>query len=254
MAAAKFKVEYKVSGGGKRAPKFTLDQDLNGEMTIEDIRQSQKDLLLSVAAEVLREEVDRGFPRDFITYVDGRKKPVEQVKPFGKIEFVSPMSVDEVLIATMEAIEERSKVVTGAYMRSHEVTFNGVVVARDSSSLASWLNSGPTMKPKDIITFINTQPYARRLERYGITKDSSPMPKGQKRTPGRPNGTYRLAYRSVRRKYRRNVKILFRMIPGNELAGLTGQRTFKRGRKGSVGRAYLYPSIQIIIGSDGGVY
>ena len=258
MIRGKFKVEYSVKGrGGSRARPFTLSEDLSGQKTVEGITDSAKQLLISVAADVLAEEISMGFPRDFLTFVDGRKKPIEQVNPFGRIEFIAPRSLDDVLLQTMEAIESRSKVVSGRYMMAHRVTLNRVTIATGTSSLKRWLDSGPKLSPKDVITFINIAPYARRLERYGITKDSSSGGAGSKRAPGRPNGTYRLAYRSVRRKYRRNVKIDFRMIPGDSIdfgSEIGVRRNFARGRKKSVGRAYLYPSIQVTKGTDGGLF
>ena len=254
-----FAVDISVTESGRKRPEYTLNSDLNGEITLQDLLEATKQALIITADQILKEEQALGFDKDPILVVDGRKnKPIQNVSPLGQIEFTSRQNMTEIVLETYNALLYRSKVLTGAYKSSHFVFLNGIQVATDLSSLDSWLKTNPQFKNSDTIRFVNIQPYARKLERYGITAQRSKVsrrdPGGKKSPTGKlvaiPNGTYYLTARAIRSKYKRNSIIKFAFLPGTSL-GLSG--SFSGGRKGknSSGRPYLYPSISISVQERG---
>ena len=279
MALA-FKAETYITEKGKNKkqstiPTSALANDTRGHLTLMSLTEDVKQLLIDTAYSVLQEELREGFPEDFTTIVDGSKgkKLIEEVKPFGKIEFVAPAFALEVLKDTAEHLIARSKVDTGNYMRSFQVRVDNVIVADDWAAFRTWykkLESGQIELRRDsVITFVNTAPYARKLERYGITSSSGKRPK-KKRTmkskTGRPermlapNGVFYLTSRVLRRKYPQ-VGIMFDFITGARLGGRLTAATFKTNRGSGKGglnarekknpRTYLYPAITIRLKAGG---
>jgi hypothetical protein len=257
----KFDVDILVKESGSSGKReYKYDQDLAGEMTLSELLEFTKSSLIVIADQALREEKDKGFPSDFITLVDGsRTKPVSQVNPLGRIEFVAKIDLTEVIRYIYSTLTRLSPVDTGQYKNSNYVFLNGVQVATDPSSLEAWLATSPVIKVKDKIRFVNIQPYARRLERLGIRAGENGNI-GRRRTRTRvqrngdrkeylnqPNGAYFTTARAAVSKYKRNSKIMFTFITGGEL-GIAG--SFKTGRPGrnSSGRPYLYPTIVLTIG------
>lgn len=260
MSNFNFTVDLSVTENGRKRPEYTLDTDATGEMSLMDFLEYVKAHLIVVSDSVLREEQANGFDRKPVVVVDGRAgKPVSSVSPFGKIEFVSKASMNEILLETYDGILGRSPVLTGLYKSSHYVFLNGKQVATDRPSLEAWLKTNPAFQENDLIRFVNIQPYARKLERLGVTNQrqkSRTVQKKDKRTGEtkiralQPNGTYFLTARAIRAKYKRNSVIKFTFISGGNL-GLSG--SFKSGRRGrnSSGRAYLYPTIVISVQESG---
>jgi len=267
MSRLDFSVDYSVYEGGRKAPQYTLETDLNGELSLAEFVEMVRSNLIVIADQVLREEQSNGFDPDPVVIVDGRVgKPVYNVKPFGQIEFVARGNMKEIILETYEAILHRSPVDTGQYIKSHYVFLNGRQVATDSTSLNSWLATDPDFKDSDLIRFVNIQPYARKLERLGVTaqrQQSRSVNSRDKR--GRtgtkvlvPNGTYYLTTRAIQRKYKRNSSVKFAFISGTQL-GLTasfktatsGARGGGRGKLKKPGRTYLYPSITILVSESG---
>ncbi len=256
----KFAVDFSVTENGRRKPEYTLDSDLNGEVSLQDFLEWTKSVLIVVADEVLKEEQALGFDKSPIVVVDNKVgKAVRDVNPFGQIEFTSRVSVDQLLIDTYIGIMGRSPSLTGRYKSSNYVFHNGQQVATDEGSLKSWLASSPNFNPTDIIRFVNIQPYGRKLERLGVTfgrqRPRSSTTKNKKTGESRtrllqPNGTYFLTARAIKSKYKRNSSVRFGFIPGS---GLGISASFKTGRPGknSAGRTYLYPSITIYLTEDG---
>jgi len=268
MSRLDFSVDYSVYEGGRKAPQYTLDTDLRGELSLADFVQQVKSDLIVIADQILREEQARGFDPSPVVVVDGRVgKPVYNVKPFGQIEFIARGNMKEIILETYEGIIHRSPVDTGQYIKYHFVFLNGKQVASDRSSLNAWLASDPKFKDTDLIRFVNTQPYARKLERLGVTAQRQQSRSVQSRDKrGRsgtkilvPNGTYFLTTRAIKRKYKRNTSVKFGFIPGTQL-GLTaafrsatsGARGGGSGKLKKPGRTYLYPSITILV-SEGGI-
>lgn len=255
---AKFSVDLQVFEAGRKKPEITLQSDIGGEMTLEDLLAYTKASLIVIADEILREEQDAGFDKEPVMAVDGKVgKPISSVSPLGQVEFTARADVKDIILETYEALLGRSKVKSGLYIRSHYVFFNGKQVAEEYQSLRSWLESA-TFSDKDTIRIVNIQPYARRLERLGVTSGRQQAKRREQKRKGvktgklltTPNGAYALAVRAVRAKFKRNSSIRFAFLPGSAL-GLTA--SFKRGRPGknSAGRPYLYPSIVIDVSERG---
>jgi len=260
MGDFKFAVDLQVSENGRRRPEYTLETDLNGEISLADLLEFTKSSLIVTADTVLREEQGQGFDKNPVVVVDGRTgKSPANVNPFGKIEFVSRVNVTDMLLETYEGILGRSPVLTGQYKSSHYVFLNGKQVATDLSSLKSWVATNPEFKETDLVRFVNIQPYGRKLERLGVTaqRQQSRTSRSKDKRTGetrirmrQPNGTYFLTARAIKAKYKRNQSIRFGFVSGGNL-GLTA--SFKSGRRGknSAGRPYLYPSITIYLTERG---
>ncbi len=261
MGAKSFSVDLQVTEAGRKRPEYTLDSDIAGTLTLQDLLQWTKASLIVIADEVLRDEQSQGFDKEPVVSVDGRVgKPVIAVNPLGQIEFTSRVDVMSIVFDAYEAVLYRSKVLTGLYKSSHFVFLNGLQIATSMQELKAWYSSEkPVFKQSDTIRIVNIQPYARRLERLGVTAQRQ---KASKRDPGSrrgkptgklqavPNGAYALTARAIRSKYKRNSLIKFVFLPGSAL-GITA--SFKTGRKGknSSGRPYLYPSIVISVSEKG---
>lgn len=253
MGAVAFKITTSVEESGKRKPEYRIDTDLGGELTLKQVVQWHKNLLLQVALDTLKEEQDMGFTKTPITVVDGRQnKNVTEVNPFGKIEFFSKVSGTKVLSDTYKKILTLSKVVTGQYKSSNEVRYNKNIVATTEQDFDKWLST-VEIQEGDEIVFINRAPYARRLETLGVTANRqqsrrvNPKKKYQQETTGKikaPNGVYYLTYRSVSRRFKNHALISFTFVSGSNY-GIGG--VFKGQGKGakSRGRSYLYPAIRI---------
>jgi hypothetical protein len=245
-----------------------------GETEFKKFLEYLRNVLISVSVDVLQEEQALGFTKEPRTFVDGRRgKPIDQVNPFGKIEFIDPSKFEakEIIIETLQALIDRSPILEGKYIQSHIVAYNNALIASSVSELKAWFEKDPPIKEGDNFSFINTQPYARKLERLGVRRGGvkQPRPKAPGRNSRRnnsslilqPNGAYYLTYRQVRRKYRRAKAIRFGFVPGSSFNSFSGidfnskERRFRsrpnlRGKKeqrAGVGRTYLYPQISIVI-------
>jgi len=257
----RFTVTTSIVDSRNRKAVNPLISDLNGEYTLTELLEHTKASLILISDQVLREEQAAGFDKKPIIAVDrvvGR--PLQVVQPLGQVEFTARAQVSDILFATYEAILYRSKVLTGRYKSSNYVFLNGTQVATSMRELEVWFAfAAPAFKQSDIIRFVNIQPYARKLERAGITAQRSKIRKVTGNKKGKhagkllevPNGTYYLTARAIKAKYKRNSGIRFSFISGASL-GLSGVFQ-KAGRKGknSAGRPYLYPSITISVSEEG---
>ena len=115
-----------------------------------DIRQTTQ----RVAFEALREEVARGFDNQPLVVTDGvpRRAP-DQVRAFGKIEWIARANAVEIALWIKAEVERRSPVLTGAYQRGHILMLNGAEV----KDLRGY-------RPGDRIQIVNPLPYAKKLE------------------------------------------------------------------------------------------
>lgn len=250
--------------GGKDSPKWDLSKDIDGEQTLEQLLDFVKRNLIQISVLALEEEQAKGFPKDPVVRVDNRVgKPIHAVRPLGKIEYIAKVSVESILLETYDAIESRSPFDSGAYLKSNYVLLNSKVIAKSRSELVTWMESDPEVRDKDVIRFLNIMPYARKLERLGVTgqrTNSRQRNSKDKKKPGvkllAENGAYFLASRSIRRNYKGNSKITFALVPGGDLGFVTFPKTTRRGAAlrrtyKKTGRAYLYPCIKIQIQQGG---
>ena len=259
MGLLKVDVEYSVYESGRKAPQYTLDTDLKGELTLAELLEFTKSSLIVIADQVLKEEQARGFDKKPIAVVDGSPyKQIIDVNPLGKIEFFSKVAIDKIMLEMYESILERSPVDTGLYKSSNYVFINGTQIATNLEELKKWLDRKPTINPNDLIRFVNIQPYARRLERLGVTaqrqQSRTVKSRDKKQRSGSrilaPNGAYFLSFRSIKRKFKNNVGIRFNFISGANL-GLSASFKEKPGSSAKVS-TYLYPSISFLVSDLGG--
>lgn len=250
-----FEVELSVEENGKKAPKYTLETDLYGEVTLMDLLEYMRSALIITADFVLKEEQALGFDKKPLTLVDGSElKPIESVKPFGKIEHIAKTNLADIVLAAYASISQRSPVFTGRYKSSNFVFLNNTQIATDQASLEAWINSSPTILDTDVIQFVNIQPYARKLERQGVRagKEGGNIGRTRQRKGRRgnaillPNGAYFLTARVIASKYK-NVRVKFNFIPGTQIS-VVG--SFQKAVRGS-GRPYLYPSVSISVKKGG---
>lgn len=276
MAQAEFSIKLSVTEKGVNAPQYRLEDDIDGKISLAQLLQYMKNALIKIADDALVEEQAKGFDKTPVISIDGRiNKPIASVSPFGKIIISSRVVASDLILDIYNQVRDKSPVLTGQYVRANFVTFNGQMVASDLPSLKAWLQNPPDFKNNDIIRFVNAVPYARKLERYGITATSrskrfskskdargrSGISKTDKK--GRefkavlaPNGVYYLAYRNITRIYKFNSKISFGFLPGNQL-GLRGPKfVSERGESlrdtyKKTGSPYLYPTISVKISEAG---
>lgn len=276
-----FKVDYTIQDYSRGRSTFRMGSgpvpDKDGKVTAEALVAFIKQTLIEEAKKEIQTQVSRGFDSGYATIVDGsRSKKIEDVSPFGKIEFASRADLGVVLMKIYEGLRLRAPIDTGLYLDSNLVFQNGRYVAGNLSELQTWVNSNPTIKDSDIIRFINVMPYARKLERYGITQQKgrarARVSKDKKRRSGwmdgkgrqvvlAENGAYFLTYRSIKRLFGRNADIRFELVPGGVIPGLKQfiPATNRAGKPlrltyaAKKGRAYLYPSIAVRL-VRGGVF
>ncbi len=263
------------SGVRAKVPtKYTARQrteDTTGKMTLEEFFLDVKSRLISVSEEVLKESIDAGvFPANHLRYVDNKdSKKIEQVYPFGTVEYVAGVSILEPLRFIFDGLMMRAKVRSGAYKKSFQVRVNKQVVATDDMSFTMWLQSlttgAATLKPTDVISFVNTSPYARKLERLGITSTSPDKPKTRKvkskdklkrrgDTILAPSGVFYLTQKQALRKYKKNVKIRFSFVSGASLGGISTRNFQARSALERLNpRSYLYPVLSLRLDDRGGV-
>jgi len=246
---------------------WTLDTDLNGEVSLIEFLKFTKASLITIASEALKEEQAKGFDKKPVVSVDNKVgKPIINVNPLGRIDFISRADVSGIILEVYDAILSRSPVDTGQYKSLNIVMFNGRMIANSKSQLEAWFKTGTIIKDTDVFRFINLAPYARKLERQGITSSGGSRrqvlsrrdrdaKKGKKILA--PNGTYFLAYRAIKRKFKKNSLIKFGMTPGSFISGINSiqargpdgkplRRSYKK-----TGRPYLYPSITIGVDAEG---
>lgn len=282
MARIEFSVSVtdKVTREGVRGIKnpspFKLESDLKGEYTLEQLLSFTKAALIAVAKEALKEEQAKGFDQRPLVIVDGSKnKPLEFVRPLGKIEFIdSTISSTDVILDIALKIEELSRIVTGTYLKGNFVFFNGSLIATTLEELIQWTKREPKIGTGDIIRFVNVVPYARKLERTGVTSKGEKVrfvkSKDKIKRSGNyilaSNGVYYLASRVAIKRYKYNVSVSFRYEFGTTLGiqqyDITHPRTGKkmrrdfatpRGAKKTKRNSgpYLYPTIKLVFGERG---
>ena len=264
------KISVKVKGAG--AEFYTIEGGLGEKATLEELLAFTKKSLIAIALDALKSEQDKGFEKNPVVVVDGKKnKSVLDVSPLGKIQFIAQVQGTALLSELYEDIMIRSKVVTGTYIEGNFVFYNGKVVATNRSEMASWLEKKPEFVKGDTIRFANVVPYARKLERFGVragvTRPRKAKTRDKKQRSGplvlAPNGVYFLSHRAISRKYKQNAaKMRFEFILGSTL-GVQGVpaiskdgKPLRRNYKPSAGKPknsgpYLYPSIKIVIGETG---
>jgi len=272
-------LDISVSESGKGQKAWNLESDLNGKATEAEMQTFLRTALIQIAPQALREEQARGFDKKPRVRVDNQwDRPIEGVKPFGKIEYFARQNAIEAIGQIYNEISKRSLVDTGQYRDSNYVIVNRKVVATNLAELKAWMfTTAKTGLPSNtIVRFVNVTPYAARLEFAGYSKGVRGGSKGKrigsrktraaKKAPGgraaKPNGTYVLAHRIARSKYKSIANFIkFTFIPnGFDGINISGNGVFRTSykevdRKGNrtkrAGQPYVYPSIVLDFSEKG---
>lgn len=263
--ALEIDLEYRITERGRGRNNLKIDiLPPKKEFTVTEARDFFRQVLIATADEVLDEEIRKGFPKDYVTVVDGNvNKPISQVRASGSIEFSAQISIEEIAVEMWRAVTNRSRIVTGEYFDNHAMYFNGKPVASSIQEVRAWAPTAE-VRPGSVLRMINTAPYARRLELLGVSAGSSSIKLGSSSDRKRanrgikvrkPNGAYYLSYLFLNRSFSRAAgRFRYENIPGSELQGLPSghSRTFTRQpKKSQNGRPYLYPSISLRINPSG---
>lgn len=199
-----------------------------------DVRKFQ----IAVAKDALADEQARGFDERPVRIVDRKTNaPVESVRQFGVIEFVSRADLADVVRWIFARLAEISPVYEGDYKKSHLLFLNRVSVGTDVEALLK------RYRPGDRIQIVNTQPYAKKIEGRKQSKAKGGAIKPLSKQA--PNGVYRAVFAQAKRRFsRRGVYLDFtyrKLDTGVTAWGLQGGG---KNRK-RVRRPVVYPQIQI---------
>lgn len=237
--------------------KWSLESDIGGKVSLRTFIDFANSTLVSITKDVLKEETRKGFPEDYIEVTDGVVgKPFQlvDITKRGTIDISAQASVEDIIKFIFNSVEERSRIVTGRYVDSHVMLYNKSEVASNTEEAIAWSKTAK-IKKGDTIQFLNFQPYARKLERLGVTAQKSKPRLGKVRDrdkdkkSGRvgfkPNGVYYLTALLARKVYSKGIgKIRFEWVQGE--AGISGASDIPRSTFARDGRPYLYPSIIIV--------
>ena len=176
-------------------------------------------MLAAFAAEAIAEAAQQnakvlGRVPPYDVYVDGREgAPLTSVKPEGTIRAEFQL-VNEALAWIATQLQLHSPVLTGRYAKSHELFADGVDTENP--------NAAP---PAEEYVFLNTQPYARKIEGYrglGGVVHRAPS------SPQAPDGVYQAVATLAQRRFGNVAKITFSYrtaIGGDIIGGKAGDRS-----------------------------
>ena len=189
-------------------------------MMAEDLGPKARSAMLAAfAAETIEEAKTQnkqvlGAVPPYEVYVDGREgAPLTSVKPDGIIRAEFQL-VNEVLVWISTQLQMHSPVLTGRYAKSHELFADGVDTENP--------NAAP---PAEEYVFLNTQPYARKIEGYrglGGVVHRAPS------SPQAPDGVYQAVATLAQRRFGNVAKITFSYrtaIGGEIIGGKAGDRS-----------------------------
>jgi hypothetical protein len=195
-----------------------------------------------VARQFLAEEEQQGF-RDYETHTDGVKgRPDWEVKLYGVIRYIRPEPAGVIDYIFEQLLRESPVGKTRRYISSHVVLLNG----RQTDDLSG-------IKPGDVVEFVNTAPYSRRIEewkrapRRGRRLQKSEA-KGKPTKYARwslqaPSGVYRLVYGRAKRIFGTGVQLYYTFVPlPNGAKVWTGGVRSPRRQKDM-----RYPAIRVLI-------
>jgi hypothetical protein len=244
--------------------------DLNSVDSVKEFAEMIKTELVLLAGGTLKEEIARGFDKDHLTLVDGKRTTnLFLVKPFGKINFIAKQDIREVLLETYSKILMLSRIRSGGYLKMNFVYLNTTRIATSIRELEQYLERNEFYE-SDVIRFVNFAPYAGKLERnnfsankggdYVRIKKSTDEKKRSGEFVRKPNGTYVLAAKSIKAKHGKKTDIKFELLPGNYITPqvpLMKWRTQEKWRNtydpnGKFNSGYyLYPTITIRLRGGG---
>lgn len=204
-----------------------------------DIRQTQ----IGIAKKTLAEEQLNGFPKTgYITLVDNKETTdLTRLKPYGKIAYFAPQQLKTVAVDALNLLIQYSPLGrgsaanrTGRYFENHIVIFNKQVLTTQGSLIAALNSNTPRDFSQDEILIVNTQPYARKIER-GHSDQT-------------PKGVYKRVSNILKRKYGgiafiSQKYVAASSVPGLKAAIVTRTKKTRGGAPQQVAQAY--PAIRI---------
>lgn len=270
----KMSIEMKEMGRG--AVPWSLESDLDGSVTLEQMRLFTKLAIIKTAERALEDEQAIGFEKNPRKRVDNKwDRPEEVVKWNGKIEYYSKTTITEALTTAYDLVVSRSPVDSGTYRRNHTVVYNGKVIAQSKPELEMWLTLNAwKVRDRDVIRIFNPTPYAARLEVRGVRVKLSGRNKGDSFVKGVNgkvgNGAYYLAALAVRRLLKAQGTIKFEMLRNNTggisvpvqmgnkgwmwrnsyISDAEGAK-YRRKRRKRFDGPYVFPSIKFVIAGGG---
>lgn len=230
------------------------------------IGQWVKGHTIAIAERALQQEVGRGFDNQPVVVTDGTpRRDYTQVKPFGKIEFISNTSVAEAVRWALTALQKISPVRTGRYASSHVIMINGAEIHGNI-----WV-ALRAIKSTDRVQIVNPQPYARKIERASAGKKTGRQARKSLSKQAR-SGVYQPVLRSLVARYGKSIFFDFKYVKleggkkvwgqaGGRGAAPLGARQIIRGARGritgqtpagrTVRRDQVFPALQFFIKPTG---
>lgn len=238
-----------------------VEQRLGVPTTALSIGQWVKDATIKAAEAALIEEVKNGFDSSPVVVTDGvPRRGYEQVKPFGKIEFIARTSLADAVRWALTELQKRSPVLTGRYAASHVVMINGAEV---KGNIWAALRS---VKGTDRVQIVNPQPYARKIERASAHRRSGRQARKALSKQAKA-GVYQPVLRALVERYGKSMFFDFKYVKlagGRKVWGQSGGRSAPlasreiiRGNRGRIAgwtrpgrdtrRDQVFPALQFFI-------
>ena len=213
-------------------------QHIGKPTTLASIGEWVKEQTIIVAERELAAQVGRGFDNQPVVVTDGMpRRDYTQVKPFGKIEFIARNNMADAVIWALNELWRRSPVKTGRYRAAHTVLIDDVEIGE---TLAPELTLR-TVKEGQRVQIVNTQPYARRIEKANSNKKTGRGARSALSAKAKA-GVYQPVLRALVRRYGKSMFFDFKYVKLN-----LGVKVW--GRAG--GRKDTLPARQIIRGAKG---
>jgi hypothetical protein len=175
-------------------------QEIDGADILTEFARAE----ITEAKEINRAVLGREPPVEI--FVDGRKDESLRSVETKSVIVAEFQLVTEVLVWIAQQLEQHSPVKTGRYQKSHILLADGVEVTATTQVLTA-----------SEYVFINTQPYARKIER-----GSSSMA---------PDGVYQAVATLARQRFGNITKVAFSyrtVIGGSIVTGSAGNRSSNR--------------------------
>lgn len=210
-----------------------------------------KEATIRAAEAALREEVGKGFDNQPVVVTDGvPRRHYDQVKPFGRIEFIRRPQMVETVLWALDMLRRRSPVRTGRYAQSHVVLLNKVEISGD---LRAALQS---VKETDRVQIVNPQPYAKKIEGRkargkgrGANRTKTAAVAGLSKQA--PRGVYeRVVLPMLVQRYGRSMFFDFKYVKLDSGVKVKGWQGGGGARK-RILRDHVYPSLHFFIKPTG---
>jgi hypothetical protein len=193
------------------------------------------------------------------------RRHYEEVKPFGKIEFIARTSLAEAVRWALTELQKRSPVLTGRYAAAHVVMINGAEI---KGNIWAALRA---VAPTDKVQIVNPQPYARKIEGATAARKTGRSARRALSRQAR-SGVYRPVLRSLVERFGKSMFFDFKYVKLTGAAKVWGQaggrggnglaaRQMIRGKGGRITgwtrpgrdtrRDQVFPALQFFIKPSG---